>query len=607
MALAPLLQLNDVSVSFGGNPLFSKLHLVVHPRDRLVLVGRNGSGKSTLMKIMAGQIEPDTGTRIVSPGVKVSYMEQDPDMSSFSTLGDYACSSLSDEEIYKLEVVSEGLKLNLGAQTNTASGGERRRAALAKLLAEEPELMLLDEPTNHLDIEAISWLESELFRTSSAFILISHDRTFLNALSRGILWIDRGQIKRKNDNFQGFENWRDKTWEEEDTNRHKLDQKIKSEGRWAAEGISGRRKRNMGRVRALKDFRAQKSDQITRPGLAAMAFGEGPASGRQTIVANKIFKSFGSKALISNFSIKVARGDRVAIVGPNGAGKTTLIKLLMGELKPDSGTVKLGTNQVLAIFDQNREELDPDSTLWESLTNSSDTGAMGKSDFVMVRGKPKHVVGYLKEFLFDDRQLRSPVRSLSGGEKARLLLARIMAKESNFLILDEPTNDLDMETLDLLQELVSDYQGTVLIVSHDRDFIDRVATSTVVLGSEQIIAYAGGWSDYLSQSSQGQVLEEPYISNSKKNAGRGKTLSNKILRKDDKLTFTEMHRLTALPDEISDVENEIKKLVEILSDSNLYIVDASKFSKVSEALSKREKALVVLEGEWLRLEEKREK
>jgi ATP-binding cassette subfamily F protein uup len=605
MVSSPLIQLNNISLTFGQNPLFSNVNLVVDRADRIALVGRNGCGKSTLMKVLAGSVEADFGSRIMSPGTNLSYMEQDPDMRNFSTLGDYASSSLTSHETYKLEAFSSGLKLNLDSPVVSASGGEKRRASLAKLLAEEPEVMLLDEPTNHLDIEAIFWLEAELKRVKSAFILISHDRTFLSALSKSTVWIDRGETRRQNKSFGAFEDWRDRLWEEEDVARHKLNQKIKTEARWAVEGISGRRKRNMGRVRALKLLRSDRSSQITRQDVASMVLETNTKSGRQTIVANKISKSFENNQIITDFSLKVGSGDKIAIVGPNGAGKTTLLNLLTGQMKPDKGTVKLGTNLRTAVFDQNREVLNLNSTLWESLTDSSETEVIGKGDFVNVRGTPKHVVGYLKDFLFSEDQLRSPVSSLSGGEKARLMLARIMAKESNLLVLDEPTNDLDIETLDLLQELIADYEGTVLLVSHDRDFIDRVATTTIAIRENEAVVYAGGWTDYLIQSGNqpsSERLEDKKVLKVK-NINSSKSKKQKL----EGLTFTEAHRLKTLPDNIEKIENEINKLTKLLSYPYLFSKDFKKFSKFSLGLVERQKALSELEEEWLNLEEKNSK
>ena len=602
MARAPLLQLNAISLTFGGDPIFSDLDLVVQTGDRLALVGRNGSGKSTLMKIMAGLVEPDQGARILPSGVSVGYMEQDPDMQGFATLGDYACSGLDPSELYRVERAGEGLKFDPARPVSTASGGERRRAALAKLMAEAPELMLLDEPTNHLDIQAIAWLEEELKSTRTGYVIISHDRAFLNALTRATLWVDRGQVRRQEIGFQGFEAWRDKVWEEEDIARHKLDRKIKSEARWAVEGISARRKRNQGRVRALQDLRQERAGQIKRQGAAAMELSSAPKSGRKVIDAKGITKGFGDKTIVSNFSINIQRGDRVAFVGPNGVGKTTLLKILMGELAPDQGTVALGTNLIPAIFDQSRAQLDPDMTLWDSLTGDPDMRVSGKADQIMVRGTPKHVVGYLKEFLFDDAQARAPVRSLSGGEKARLLLAKIMARESNILVLDEPTNDLDVETLDLLQELLDDFDGTVLLVSHDRDFLDRIAATTVAMeGDGKATVYAGGWSDYLAQRA---TVTDPEIAVSKKTDKSGSKPKSEPESKVSGLSYTEKHRLEKLPDIITRLEAEIAKLEEFLCQLDLYQTAPLKFQKATDALLERQTALADAEEEWMMLEEK---
>ena len=593
--------MNGISLTFGGDPVFDGLDLVVQPGDRVALVGRNGSGKSTLMKVMAGLVEPDQGEIVVPPGVSVGYMEQDPDMEGFSTLGDFATSGLEPGEAYKVERAGEGLKFDPNRPVETASGGERRRAALAKLMAEAPELMLLDEPTNHLDIEAIGWLEAELSATRAAYVLISHDRAFLRALTRATLWIDRGMVRRQEKGFEAFEAWRDKIWEEEDLQRHKMDRKIKAEARWAVEGISARRKRNQGRVRALQDLRKERASMIARQGAAAMDLASGPKSGRKVIDAKGLAKGFGEKRIVTDFSLTVQRGDRVAFVGPNGVGKTTLIKMLMGEIEPDAGTVTLGTNLLPAIFDQSRAQLDPEMSLWDSLTGDPDMRVSGKADQVMVRGNPKHVVGYLKEFLFDERQARAPVRSLSGGEKARLLLAKLMARESNLLVLDEPTNDLDVETLDLLQELLDDYDGTVLLVSHDRDFLDRVATTTVAMeGNGRAVVYAGGWSDYRAQRGEGESQEKK---------AKSKLKTEKVKQdkpKKEGLSFTEKHRLEELPAVMERLGAEIAKLEDFLMDPELFSKEPIKFQKATEALVERQNALAEAEEEWLILEEKAE-
>ena len=606
MARAPLIQLSDISLTFGGNPIFSDLGFVVQTGDRLSLVGRNGSGKSTLMKVMAGLVEADTGHRVIPPGVSVGYMEQDPDLSQFDTLGDFALSALDVSEHYKVEIAADGLKFDPDRPVKTASGGERRRAALAKLMAEDPELMLLDEPTNHLDIEAISWLETTLRENRNSFVVISHDRTFLTALTRATLWIDRGAVRRLEQGFGSFETWRDKTWEEEDQQRHKLNRKIKAEARWAVEGISARRKRNQGRVRALGELRAERAAQINRQSTAAMAFESGQKSGAKVIEAKNLDLAFGELEILKDFSLTVQRKDRVALVGPNGVGKTTLIKTLLGEQAPDRGSVKLGTNLQIAVFDQGRTRLDPNLSLWEALTSDPTMAVSGRSDQIMVRGTPKHVVGYLKDFLFAEEQMRAPVRALSGGEKARLLLARLMAQESNLLILDEPTNDLDIETLDLLQDVLGDYDGTVLLVSHDRDFLDRVATTTIALepGGKATV-YAGGWSDYQAQ--------KPNLSGKKagKQATKQSTASTKVPTPEMKtsevklaLSFTEKHRLEALPAEIARIESEIGKLEELLGQPALFTEQPVKFQKATALLIERQEALAMAEAQWLELEEK---
>jgi ATP-binding cassette subfamily F protein uup len=600
MARIPLLQLNEISLTFGGDPIFDGLSLVAQPGDRVALVGRNGSGKSTLMKVMGGLIEPDSGEVIAGPGVSVGYMEQEPDLSGFTTLGDFAAHGLDESEMYKVERAGAGLKFDPARPVETASGGERRRAALARLMAGGPDLMLLDEPTNHLDIEAIAWLESELKATRKGYILISHDRAFLQALTRATLWIDRGMVKRQERGFGEFEAWRDATWEEEDTQRHKLNRKIKAEARWAVEGISARRKRNQGRVRALQELRAERAGQITRQGAAAMAFEAGKKSGRKVIEATQITKAFGDKKILEPFDITINRGDRIALVGPNGVGKTTLLNMMIGREEPDTGAIKLGTNLELALFDQSRAQLDGDMTLWDSLTGDPEMRVSGKADQVMVRGMPKHVVGYLKEFLFDEGQARAPVRSLSGGEKARLLLAKLMARSSNFLVLDEPTNDLDIETLDLLQDLLGQYDGTVVLVSHDRDFLDRVAVTTIAMeGDGKATVYAGGWSDYIAQRNQDDFGES--VVKSKRSVSKGK---EKAEAPKSGLSFTEKHRLETIPAEMERLEAEIGKLQELMSDPALFTENPVKFQKATDALIERQSKLDAAEEEWMLLEEK---
>ncbi|SFH77143.1 ABC-F family ATP-binding cassette domain-containing protein [Albimonas pacifica] len=608
MAEPPILTLADISLGFGGDPLFSGLSCAVHPGDRICLVGRNGSGKSTLMKVMAALVEPDAGDRFLRPGASVGYLPQDPDFSGYPTLGDYVAEPLEASERWRAEMAMEGLKVPERQDPAAASGGERRRAALARVLALEPDLLLLDEPTNHLDIAAIAWLEERMKQTRAAFVLVSHDRAFLRALTRQILWVDRGQVRRLERGFEAFEDWRDKIFEEEEQQRHKLDRLIKQESVWAVEGISARRKRNMGRVRRLHDMKAERSGQRMRIGAAAMALESAAPSGKRVVEAEEISKAYGDRTIVREFSIKVQRGDRVAFVGPNGAGKTTLIKLLTGEIAPDSGKIVMGTNLLPAVFDQARSALDPERSLWDTLTHDPEMAVSGNSDQVMVRGRPKHVVGYLKEFLFDERQARGPVKALSGGERARLLLARIMARESNLLILDEPTNDLDVETLDLLQELLDDYDGTVLLVSHDRDFLDRVAGTTVVMeGDGRATVYAGGWTDMVTQRGGAPVhgltdaAPEP-VAKPKAPAPAPKPAAGPA----KKLSFKQAKRLDDLPGEIDRLSADIGKLEGLLADPDLFSKAPDKFAKATAALEQRQAALAAAEDEWLELEALRE-
>ncbi|ROT98465.1 ABC-F family ATP-binding cassette domain-containing protein [Histidinibacterium lentulum] len=619
MARAPLLQLSGLTLGFGGAPVFSGLDLVIQPADRVALVGRNGSGKSTLMKVMAGLIEPDAGEVVVSPGTRVGYLEQDPDMAGFATLGDFAARGLDPSESWRVEAVAEGLKFDLDRDPALASGGERRRAALARLMAEAPELMLLDEPTNHLDIEAVGWLERTLAETRAGYVLISHDRAFLRALARATLWIDRGEVRRQDKGFDAFEDWRDTVWKEEETRAHKMDRRIRAEGRWAVEGISARRKRNQGRLRALQDLRAERAAMIRRQGTAAMDLGTGTRSGKKVIVAEGVTKRFGDRAIAQGFDLTVQRGDRVAFVGPNGVGKTTLIGMLLGRIAPDSGEVRHGTNLEIAVFDQARAQLDPDATLWESLTGDTEMRVSGRADQVMVRGEPRHVVAYLKDFLFDETQARGPVRALSGGERARLLLAKLMARPSNLLVLDEPTNDLDIETLDLLQDLLGSYDGTVLLVSHDRDFLDRVATTTVWMeGQGRTTLYAGGWSDAVAQrgdariagaaaggGTEGPAPRAPRDTSGQKREQDGAPAAG-TGRKAGGLSFTERHRLADLPGVIDRLTAEIGKLEGLLADPDLFAREPVKFRKATEALAERQARLLAAEEEWLELAERAE-
>ena len=600
MVSGPQISLKNLSLSFGEELIFDNLNLLIHPRDRIALVGRNGSGKSTLLKILRGLVAQDEGDRVQIKGLSIGYMEQDPNLSDFSTLYDYVYSGLSESDLHLIEMTSQNLGVDLEASIAASSGGERRRAALTKLIAGSHDIMLLDEPTNHLDVEAIEWLETELKYSSKSFVIISHDRAFLSNLTNDTIWVDRGKARRCSVGFGGFEAWRDKVWREEDEKMHKLKRKILSESRWAVEGISARRKRNQGRLRNLEKLREQKTSHIFREGTANMKFVSEKKSGQLVIDAKNLTKNFANKSIINNFSIQIKRGDRIGIVGPNGIGKTTLLKILLGEIQPDCGEVKLGSNLIIAKFDQMREQLNLESSILQNLTDDPSIKSTEKAGQIIVRGTPKHVAGYLKEFLFSEAQLRSPVKSLSGGERARLLLAKIMAKESNLLILDEPTNDLDLETLDLLQEVISEYQGTVLLISHDRDFLNRtVETSIILTGQGEFLKIVGSWANYQSLKIKNTARKKEKIS--KKKSGET-SKSQSLLRSE--YSFVDQHRLKQLPILIERILHEIKKLESFLSDSALYLEQPVKFEKASTALIERQSQLKILEDEWLILEEK---
>ena len=600
MVSGPQISLKNLSLSFGEELIFDNLNLLIHPRDRIALVGRNGSGKSTLLKILRGLVAQDEGDRVQIKGLSIGYMEQDPNLSDFSTLYDYVYSGLSESDLHLIEMTSQNLGVDLEASIAASSGGERRRAALTKLIAGSHDIMLLDEPTNHLDVEAIEWLETELKYSSKSFVIISHDRAFLSNLTNDTIWVDRGKARRCSVGFGGFEAWRDKVWREEDEKMHKLKRKILSESRWAVEGISARRKRNQGRLRNLEKLREQKTSHIFREGTANMKFVSEKKSGQLVIDAKNLTKNFADKSIINNFSIQIKRGDRIGIVGPNGIGKTTLLKILLGEIQPDCGEVKLGSNLIIAKFDQMREQLNLESSILQNLTDDPSIKSTEKAGQIIVRGTPKHVAGYLKEFLFSEAQLRSPVKSLSGGERARLLLAKIMAKESNLLILDEPTNDLDLETLDLLQEVISEYQGTVLLISHDRDFLNRtVETSIILTGQGEFLKIVGSWANYQNLKIKNAARKKEKIS--KKKSGET-SKSQSMLRSE--YSFVDQHRLKQLPILIERILYEIKKLESFLSDSTLYLEQPVKFEKASTALIERQSQLKILEDEWLILEEK---
>ncbi|MBO6772564.1 MULTISPECIES: ATP-binding cassette domain-containing protein [unclassified Thalassospira] len=602
----PLININDIRLTFGGNDLFSDVSFAIGERDRLCLVGRNGGGKSTLLKIIAGEIESDGGERFVQPGCKVAYLNQEPKFDGYDTVEDFVLSALDEHEqeyAYRSDMLLASVDIDPKADPKSLSGGEGRRAAIARALIADPQVLLLDEPTNHLDLPTIEWLEGEIKNFRGAVVVISHDRAFLNAVSNGVLWLDRGVMHQGAINFAKFEEWSEEIYRKEAEERAKLDKLIAQETVWSVQGISARRKRNQGRLRRLYDMREQRSKQVDRIGNVSLAAEAGETSGKVVIEATDIAKSFGDRQIIADFSTRILRGDKVGIIGPNGAGKTTLLKMLTGQLEPDSGTIKIGTNLNPSYFDQKRIALDDDKTLWDTLC---DVGG----DQVMVRGNPRHVVSYLRDFLFDEKQARSPVGALSGGERNRLLLAKLLAKPTNLLIMDEPTNDLDMDTLDLLQEMLDDYEGTLLLVSHDRDFLDRVVTSSIVMeGDGTAVEYAGGYSDYITQRklSRAEPAKEDKSAakQAKKSTGTSSSTPAKP-KSSSKLSYKDQREYDNLPGAMAKLEAEIKTLEDALSDSTLFTKDPTGFQKKVDRLDAARSELEASEERWLELEMLRE-
>jgi ATP-binding cassette subfamily F protein uup len=593
----PLLQLGGIALTFGGTPLLEGVDLAVAAGERVCLVGRNGSGKSTLLKIVAGLVEPDKGTRFLQPDATVRYLPQEPDLTGFATVADYVAAGLGPHgDGHAARYLLEQLGLRGDEDPAQLSGGEARRAALARVLAPEPDILLLDEPTNHLDLPAIEWLERELGARQAALIIISHDRRFLANLSRITVWLDRGKTRRIERGFADFEAWRDDVLAQEERDFHKLDRKIEAEEHWMRYGVTARRKRNVRRVAGLQALRQHRRDARRATGTVNMAAAESERSGALVIEAKGVGKSY-DRPVVADFSIRVERGDRIGIVGPNGSGKTTLVNLLTGALAPDAGTVRLGANSAMATLDQHRESLNPDWTVSEALTG-------GRGDTVMIGGQAKHVVSYLKDFLFAPEQARTPLRVLSGGERGRLMLARALAKPSNLLVLDEPTNDLDLETLDVLEEMIGDYSGTVLLISHDRDFLDRAVNAVLVPeGNGKWVEYAGGYSDMLAQRGDDvrkdatKPAAKPAAAPAKPKPAR--PIADAARRK---LNFNEKHALETLPDRMAVLEAEVKRLQDKLADPKLYARDRTAFDKTSKALAAAQAELSAAEERWLELE-----
>jgi ATP-binding cassette subfamily F protein uup len=585
---AATLSYEDLGLVQGEGWLFRHLDVHIRPRDRLALIGRNGAGKTTLLKCLAGLIDTDEGKRTIVPGSRVVLLEQDPDMGDHATLFDWVLDGSDAPETHEAAAIADQIGLDLSRPVATASGGERRRAAITRALAQEPDVLFLDEPTNHLDLSGIEWLEDWLNRFAGAFIVISHDRTFLTRLTKSCLWLDRGHLRRAEIGFGGFEAWMEKAYEEEARAAEKLDAKLALELRWLERGVTARRRRNQGRLAKLQDMRAQRAAMIGGPGTAKLAVAKDDVRSKAVIDADRVSKNYGDRQIIRDFTLRIQRGDRIGIVGPNGAGKTTLLKLLTGEIQPDSGTVTQAKTLSGIVIDQQRKLMDPAKRVRDVLAEGG--------DWIDVRGTKKHIKGYLKEFLFSPELTEAPVGSLSGGERSRLLLAREFAREANLLVLDEPTNDLDLETLDLLQEVIADYEGTVLIVSHDRDFLDRTVTVTLGLdGSGRVDIVAGGYEDWAKrrrmQAAPVSKPNAPPVTEDRRPAPSAK------------LSYKDQRDLDRLPGEIERLEAQIAATEDVLADPDLYVRDPKRFADLSDQAAKLRTEKHAAEERWLEVAE----
>jgi len=591
MAAAPILAWEEMSLIQGSGWLFQGLDLFIGPRDRLALIGRNGAGKTTLLRLIAGEIEADKGRRSIQPGTRIVMLEQDPFFTGYATLMDFALHGPDAPPRHEVEAIAGQLGIDMDRPADSASGGERRRAALARALASEPDLLLLDEPTNHLDLAAIDWLEDWLRRYKGAFVAISHDRTFLDRLTKATLWLDRGALRRKEIGFGGYEAWMETIYAEEARAADKLDAKLKIEAHWLERGVTARRKRNQGRLEKLWEMRAQRAAMLSPKGAAKLALGTDDVKTKAVIVADKVGKKFGDRTIIKDFTLRITRGDRIGVVGANGAGKTTLLKLLTGELEPDSGTVTLAKTLDGVVIDQQRSLMSADKRVRDVLAEGG--------DWIDVRGVRKHIQGYLKDFLFEPGLVDAKVGTLSGGERSRLLLAREFARKSNLLVLDEPTNDLDLETLDLLQEVIADYDGTVLIVSHDRDFLDRTVTITLGLdGSGKVDVVAGGYADWEKQRQKRTVTPAPARAERSRD-----TAASPPPPKKAKLTYKDQRDYDLLPARIEEILAQIARDEAALSDPALYTRDPAKFAALTKAIEAARAEKDAAEERWLELAE----
>ncbi len=599
-----LIKVQDINITFGGDPIFSDLSFNLHDGEKISLVGRNGCGKSTLFKVIAGAIEQDHGEIDTKKGLQIGYLGQDENLANYSTLGDFAANGLEESEKYLVDVTAQILGFDPKAPVEESSGGEKRKAALARVFSKERDLYLLDEPTNHLDINAILWLEETIKTSSKTFVVISHDRTLLAHIGGRTFWLDRGKLRICPYGYGRFEEWQEEILELENTHRTKLDRRIKTETLWSIEGISARRKRNQGRLKALVKLKEKRAEFAKRETAFTVNISQPKSDTQMIIEAFGIDKSLGGKEIIKDFSLRVLKGDRIAIVGPNGAGKSTLLKSLTKEIKVDRGKVRLGYHFDLAAMWQDRRQKNLSISVQEFLVGKG-ANSRDQPDQVVFEGRGLHIISYLKQFQFEYWKAKSPLKSLSGGELGRVLLAKIFLRESNFLALDEPTNDLDVETLDMLKEILANYKGTVAFVSHDRDFIDNVANITIGYeGDGRWQAYSGGWSDYLKQKKNPPSTGSTFFPVAKSQKKRSKSTSKSTDR--DSLSFTEKHRLEILPDLIDEKETRVSDLTKQLNDPRLYVNNAQLFDQLSRDLVEAQGELVKLEEEWYLLASKQE-
>ena len=619
MSQPPIFAFEGLALQQGGGWLFQDIDLFIGARDRLALIGRNGAGKTTLMKLVSGSVEADKGKRVVVPGTNIVMLDQDPDFAPFKTLLDFAIHGERGPAEHAVRAIADQLGIDLDREAATASGGERRRAAICRALASEPDLLLLDEPTNHLDLAAIEWLEEWLMRYKGAFMVISHDRTFLTRLTKQTFWLDRGLLRRSEIGFGGYDAWTERVYAEDARNADRMDAKLKIEAHWLERGVTARRKRNQGRLAKLWEMRAARAAMMGPQGTAKLAASNDDSKTKTVINAENVCKSFpttvrpelveghvahadastssartekeaGERIIIKDFTLRIQRGDRIGIVGANGTGKTTLIRMLTGELMPDSGSVKLAKTLTGIVIDQQRKLLAPEKKVRDVLAEGS--------DWIMVRGVKKHVQGYLKEFLFDPELIEARIGTLSGGERSRILLAREFAREANLLVLDEPTNDLDLETLDLLQEVIADYDGTVLIVSHDRDFLDRTVTLTLGLdGSGTVDIIAGGYADWEAKRDR-----RPEHKVTKVSQRTAETATNRVTTvRPAKLSYKAQRDYDLLPGRIAEIDTEIAAAETEMADATLYTGNPVRFAELMAKVDNLRAEKDAAEERWLEL------